>query len=269
MLVELIAEDGRFAALAQDWLAQHPLSTNVIGTELAGVLDGTRARSPDAVWVVVRDGADVVGAAMHTPPFPPYLPRLPAGAPSRIAAALLGAGRTVGGVNGETAAVAEFAEQWRRSTGLDSTTSVAERLYVLGSLTPPVGVPGRPRPAVSGDVGLLAHWLATFAAEALPDAPAPDAADQASRRVAAGLWWLWELDARPVSLAGRTAPVAGVARIGPVFTPPEHRRHGYGAAVTARAARAALEAGARHVCLYTDLANPTSNAIYQDIGFRA
>jgi predicted GNAT family acetyltransferase len=59
-----------------------------------------------------------------------------------------------------------------------------------------------------------------------------------------------------------------VARIGPVYTPPEYRGHGYGSAVTAAATAAVLAAGAVPV-LYTDLANPTSNKIYQAIGYRA
>jgi predicted GNAT family acetyltransferase len=52
-----------------------------------------------------------------------------------------------------------------------------------------------------------------------------------------------------------------------VYTPPAYRRRGYGAAVTAHATAAALAAGAEHVVLYTDLSNPTSNSIYQKIGF--
>ncbi|MEV4678910.1 GNAT family N-acetyltransferase, partial [Actinomadura sp. NPDC049382] len=59
-----------------------------------------------------------------------------------------------------------------------------------------------------------------------------------------------------------------VARIAPVYTPDEHRRRGYGAAVTAAATRAALDVGAEDVVLFTDLANPTSNGVYRRIGYR-
>lgn len=70
-------------------------------------------------------------------------------------------------------------------------------------------------------------------------------------------------------MAGVRSPAAGVSRIGPVYTPPEHRDHGYGSAVTAAAARWAHSAGATEVVLFADLANPVSNAIYQRIGFLA
>lgn len=69
-------------------------------------------------------------------------------------------------------------------------------------------------------------------------------------------------------MAGRNRAAAGVARVGPVYTPPEQRRQGYGAAVTAACTSDALDRGASDVVLFTDLANPTSNAIYQQIGYR-
>jgi predicted GNAT family acetyltransferase len=80
---------------------------------------------------------------------------------------------------------------------------------------------------------------------------------------------LWEVAGEPVAMAGRTRVAAGMARIGPVYTPPSHRRRGYGAVVTAATSRSALDAGAEHVLLFTDLANPTSNGVYQRIGYRA
>ena len=70
-------------------------------------------------------------------------------------------------------------------------------------------------------------------------------------------------------LHGRTSPpVAGVVRLGPVYTPPEARRHGYATALVAELSRRALAAGATKCMLYTDLANPTSNSIYRAVGYR-
>ena len=55
--------------------------------------------------------------------------------------------------------------------------------------------------------------------------------------------------------------------IGPVFTPPELRGHGYATTAVADLTRSLLAAGHR-VCLFTDQANPTSNAIYAGLGYR-
>ena len=56
--------------------------------------------------------------------------------------------------------------------------------------------------------------------------------------------------------------------VGPVYTPPEHRKHGYGAAVSAMVSQWALDQGATDVLLFADLTNPISNSIYQRIGYQ-
>lgn len=88
-------------------------------------------------------------------------------------------------------------------------------------------------------------------------------------RTANGGLMLWEDDGVPVSMAGISPRVAGTVRVAAVYTPPENRGRGYAAAVTAEISRAAREAGARDVLLFTDLANPTSNGVYRRIGYRA
>jgi predicted GNAT family acetyltransferase len=79
---------------------------------------------------------------------------------------------------------------------------------------------------------------------------------------------LWEVSGKPVAMAGVTRPEAGMVRVIAVYTPPDLRGRGYGGAVTAAVTRAALDAGAEDVVLFTDLANPTSNALYQRLGYR-
>ncbi|WP_238435514.1 MULTISPECIES: GNAT family N-acetyltransferase [unclassified Frankia] len=78
---------------------------------------------------------------------------------------------------------------------------------------------------------------------------------------------LWEVDGEPVSVAGITRPVGGMARIAPVYTPSGLRRTGYAGAVTAAVSQAALDGGTQEVLLFADLANPTSNGVYQRLGF--
>jgi predicted GNAT family acetyltransferase len=91
----------------------------------------------------------------------------------------------------------------------------------------------------------------------------------AEGRVAEGIFWLWaDESGAPVALAGHTPIVAGMSRIGPVYTPPELRGHGYAAGATIAATRAAQAQGAGEVLLFTDLANPVSNRLYQRIGYR-
>ena len=172
------------------------------------------------------------------------------------------------GVNGEKATVAEFADAWTEHTGAVSSLRRAMRMYRLAELRPPAQSAGEARAATEDDRDLVCAWLVRFQAEAAQNEPLEVSAVVA-RRLAAGELWLWSAEGAPVALAAHSAPAAGVARVGPVYTPPAHRRRGYGSAVTAWATGEALRAGAEHVVLYTDLANPTSNAIYQRIGYIA
>lgn len=79
---------------------------------------------------------------------------------------------------------------------------------------------------------------------------------------------LWCAAGHPVSMVAANPPVAGVVRVGPVYTPPEHRRRGHASSAVAAVSRAVLAAGAHTCTLFTDLANPTSNRIYAAIGYR-
>ena len=79
---------------------------------------------------------------------------------------------------------------------------------------------------------------------------------------------LWEDAGQPVSMAGVTRITAGQVRVGPVYTPPGLRGRGYAGALTSVVSQAALDAGADRVLLFTDLANPTSNALYQRLGYQ-
>ena len=90
----------------------------------------------------------------------------------------------------------------------------------------------------------------------------------AARLAGHGAYHVWEDGGSVVSIAGHSAQVSGMVRVGPVYTPPEHRRHGYGSAVTAATSQHALDGGASQVTLFTDLANPTSNSIYQQLGYQ-
>ena len=211
-------------------------------------------RSPDG-----RTG----GAFSETPPFPVLLATMPPQAATTLATELARLGHQVSGVNGASAAAHAFAAQWQRVTGRCAQVRVRERLFRLGELVPPSPPPpGRARIAGAADHDLIAGWFGEFAREA--GTRLGDHADQLSY----GGLTLWEDGGTPVAAAGISRQVAAMARVAPVYTPPRHRRHGYAAAATATVSQAARDAGATEVVLFTDLANPTSNALYRRLGYR-
>ena len=129
------------------------------------------------------------------------------------------------------------------------------------------------RPADHADRALLLEWVEAFATEVLHESVSGDAGLRHERSVDARLaggdagFALWEADGRPVSLVGFGGPTPNGIRIGPVYTPPEHRGRGYASALTAEVSAQQLAGGRRFCFLYTDLGNPTSNAIYMRIGY--
>jgi GNAT superfamily N-acetyltransferase len=205
---------------------------------------------------------------LHTPPFPVLLSTVPAGAAASLATEAL-AGRPLGGVNAPPEAAAAFAAAWRETTGGRVETRGRNRLYRLAGLTWPDPRPdGAPRLAGERDAALLSRWFDAFAREVNDVALAADRAAVVRERLSYRGFTVWETDGGPVSLAGVTRQVAGMIRVGPVYTPPASRGHGYGSAVTAAVSERARAAGAEEVLLFTDLDNPVSNSIYQRIGYR-
>jgi predicted GNAT family acetyltransferase len=269
MDVRLFEDPVSFAEAVAAFLDADPFSSSVIAVQVDAVQRGLRYVGPqDRYWAVVDDD-HTLGIAMHTPPHKVFLARMPAAAAAALAQSLAETSPGLPGVSGEGQTVAAFADRWAQLTGRQSSTAVRMRMYRLGELSFPAGVGGRARRAGAADVELVTTWLEAFQDEAQPHAPRSVVRDLAERRVRAGQLCLWQDDQQPVSLAGFSNAVAGVSRVGPVYTPPAYRRRGYGSAVTAAATAAAINAGSKYVVLYTDLSNPTSNAIYQAIGYGA
>ncbi|HLZ36777.1 MAG TPA: GNAT family N-acetyltransferase, partial [Mycobacteriales bacterium] len=167
---------------------------------------------------------------------------------------------------GPAEAARAFAAAWAQVSGQAATLAMRQQIFRLDVVEPPPGVPGRARRAARDDLELVLRWSAAFDAETgVADA---DVRANAIRRVAGGAMWLWEVAGTPVTMAARAPVVAGVRRIGHVYTPPECRRRGYAAALVATVSGDALRGGARSCTLFTDEANPTSNRIYRSIGYR-
>jgi predicted GNAT family acetyltransferase len=219
-------------------------------------------------WRPGADGNQVRGAFMHTPGFPVFLTFMSEHAAAELAGELAAARCLIQGINAESGAAAAFADAWVRHAGSAAKVHHRMRLFALGELARPQPAPeGASRMAADRDRDLLIEWLRTFTRE-VGDPDTQDYAAAADERLSYGGIVVWEVGGAPVSIAGRTRIVAGIARVGPVYTPPELRGRGYAGGATVAVSQAALDAGATDVVLYTDLSNPTSNALYQRLGFR-
>lgn len=262
---------AEFAEVAMPFLSAEPLLHSVILTRLAQEL-GDSANQQEAVWrcviTIEPDGSrgPVVAALMMTPPHSVYLSPAPEPAVRLLADHLWDDGIRPCGVGGLGDGPRYFADQWVLHTDGPAPV-VAQRTGVLelDQLLLPPPVPGRFRPATTADLPLLLQWGNAFAAEATPGA-APQ--DHITPRVRAGLLHVWDVDGATVSMVAVTAPQAGASRVQLVYTPKALRGRGYAGACVAALTQAELANPGRKCLLYTDLANPTSNALYERLGYR-
>ena len=241
--------------------AGHPESASADG--VAG-----QAARPLFGWWSDQAGT-VAGAFMHTPPFPVVLTEVTRKAAAELAAVTMAA-RPLGGVNAYPEVAEAFADGWRDgSRGGRVDVYRRQRLYRLAELVWPDPAPaGTARMAGHADAKLAADWFAAFVDEVDDMGRGEDQSAAARAKISQAGVMVWEADGQPVSIACATIPVTGMVRIGPVYTPPAARGHGYASAATAALSQRLREAGAEEVVLYTDLANPVSNSIYQRIGYR-
>lgn len=280
--VDFFADPHEFLRAAGDHLALRPLESTVILTavhrHVQDLADGAaRPDAPHAWYAVVRgSGGEVVAPAMRTAPFEPYpacLLAMPDDAARVLARAVHDRGELLGAANGALPAVGVVMAETARLAGGRVRVAEEMRLWELGDLHEPTGVPGALRLARPDEAGVALPFYRSFGAEAAEAAGRDDAhptvemdLDLVGRRIADGTVWFWEVDGEVVHLTQGGPTAFGVARIGPVLTSRAHRGRGYASAAVGGVARHLRDAGAR-VCLFTDLANPTSNRIYAALGF--
>ncbi len=215
---------------------------------------------------------------MRTAPFEPhplYLLPMPEPDVVALARALHERGEDMPAANGAFPAVLTLAEETARLRGGRAEVAVHTRLFGLEELLQPRPAPGALRRAAEADLPVATEWFRAFHAAAEEQAGRTGGhgatrlfdEDGVADRVAEGLVGLWEVGGVVVHLTGWSAPAFGVVRVGPVYTPREQRGHGYASAAVAEVSRRIVRAGHR-ACLFTDQANPTSNKIYEALGYR-
>ena len=262
-------EDVReFRARAGPLLAADEVRHSVPLGVLATIEDDPERYAEHHLWLAEDDDGKVAACAFMTPPFR----LLPMGGPAgfdELVEVVRADPVSVPGVSGFVPEVDRFAERWVAATGAATRIDMEMRVYTADAVTPPAAAPGGMRVATEADRVLLTEWAHAFAAETgLTEGPEEIARSVVGRIGADPGIVLWEDDGIPVTLAGAVQSSPGIARVGPVYTPPEHRRRGYATSLVAEWTAELLRRGAERCMLFTDLANPTSNSIYQAVGYR-
>ena len=218
----------------------------------------------------VEDKGEVVAVALRTPPRGLILSTTDETASVELIAqdvyALFG---SLNNVSGPRLIAASFVDYWQRCSGQSSRLDMQMGNYSLQHVRPVANVSGDGRQAAEQDRDLLVNWFHAFEADAFGKADKSEAEETVSRwfKTPTSMLMLWVDEGQPVSMAGSSRPTPHGMRIGPVYTPPEYRGRGYASACTAILSQQMLDAGYQFCFLYTDMSNPTSNRIYQNIGY--
>jgi uncharacterized protein len=291
------ADPAAFAGRAVPFLLRHEAEHNLMLGILGALQRQPTPPTPPATppyLATLEEGGEVRAVALRTPPHRLLISRVdpPAGAPDappvvdkvveeegadvveHLVADLEGHSPDLSGVLAPAALAEAFARRWAERLGKQARRGMATRIFQLDAVTPAPAaqeVAGALRPATEADLDLLIRWVAAFTRDIGERGEADEARARAgiSRTIAAGGLHLWEVEGRgPVSMANATGATPSGIRINMVYTPSELRRRGYASACVGALSQAMLDAGRRFCFLYTDLANPTSNHIYQELGYR-
>jgi uncharacterized protein len=258
-----------FLAVAGPMLYAHETVNNLILGVSERLSNEPTAYENPFFATISRDDGVVILAAVMTPPHNLILAgeeQAELGFPILIDH-LHGHQIHVPGVIGPAETAEAFSQAWVQMNGGTAEVSMRQRVYELHQVRMPEIPTGEFRMASTAEIPIIAEWIQAFEAEALEKSTELDVA-RADRLVARGMMYVWSLGREIVSMAMKTRPIAHSITIGEVYTPPEHRRRGYAGMLVACLSQHLLDEGYQFVNLFTDLDNPTSNKIYQDLGYQ-
>lgn len=213
-------EDGGEAlAGAGDFRRSAPVINNLV---LSLLQERLSRPEPGRYWTAVDDGK-MLGLILQSPlSFHGALtPRASHAVTARVEAVAAEV-PDLPGVFGQVDATARFAGDRGQVRKVPVTPVEGQRQRRLTTLPSPVGIPGRLRVAGEQDEASLWSWLQGFQKDTGGLLPG-----RQTIGITEGLVVVWE-EERAVAMASCTPPLAGVSRIGLVYTPPAHRRRLHG-----------------------------------------
>ncbi len=230
------------------------------------------AQSPAPYFGMVKESDEPVYVFLQTPPHNLILPDMEASHPEMftlIAGLLHQQGIDIPGVVGPAEAVRPFVNEWGQLTGKKAEMEMEQLIYRLDEVNSIEKGSGRLQSADEKDVGLIKAWLIGFGTEANVSMDEERAEEMAKDFIASRSVYLWVVDGQPVSMANQSRKSKNGVTINAVYTPDTYKRNGYATALVAALSQKLLHEGNHFCSLYTDQANPTSNGIYQKIGYQA
>jgi uncharacterized protein len=257
---------AEFLSRAKAWLERAEAENNLILGIAAYFENYSGELKVQPYFLTVHDDGAIVGAALMTPPRRLLITRMPEQATAQLVNFLAGE-TAVPGILGPNDCTRVFAENWRANTGITARVKMSERIYTCTAVIPSVPSRGYLRTASRADESLLVKWAGEFCREAHIEDESAYMQSQIATTIDKGRLYVWE-NGEVVSMADLRRETSRGIAVSLVYTPPCWRRNGYASSCIAELTQLMLDGGKTFCCLFTDLENPTSNSIYQKIGYQ-
>lgn len=265
-----------FQETIQAYLVRREAENNLLFGILANIIAGEYSDHKNYL-ALVKDAGQIQAVVLCTVPWPALISyENPTPEEQVLEAILADLQETLqddfNGLSGNREFVTPLVSAWEQDSGRSAVLKMSMQIYKLEQVQPVGGVAGRMRSVEERDRNILENWYTSFYRDIQETEPDQEYAhNQIEAYFTAdpfvrGLK-VWDVEGQPVSMAGYTGPTPNGIRIGAVYTPPNQRRKGYASAVTAGVCQDLLDMGYKFCFLFADLLNPTSNHIYQEVGF--
>ncbi len=261
-------DDARaFLAEAETWLLRDEAHNSML-LGLASKCAGGFTYGDEPAWfATVHDGERIVAAAWRTPPFPLGVTQGTQDSMMAVFEHVQARGLDVPKIHGPLESCERLASLYAQHTDAKPEVLTELLLFRLDELAIDPPAVGTMRKAEASDTELILDWSHRFEVDA---GLAPASAKPAVRSVSLeeGRIFLWMVDGAPVAMAASARETRHGVSVNGVFTPRDLRGRGHATALVSSLSQSLLDGGKDFCCLYTDLANPTSNSIYRKIGYR-
>jgi uncharacterized protein len=267
MQLHKFTDASQFYDRVKDYLLSHESEHCLLFGVINTLVHNPERYNCEPYLATVENNENIIAVAIKTPPFPLLLSKTQDfQAVELFVRDLYSLDESLPGVNSFTREGQSFAETWQIIANQSYQVEMEMRIHSLDKVLPIAQSIGHLRPATESDRDLLVQWCEAFGIEAA------SSADRFNEHFVDNYlqqknFYIWQNQV-PVSMACAKVSTPNGALIGPVYTPPEYRQKGYASSCVATLSKTLLDQGYKYCFLFTNLANPTSNHIYREIGYQ-
>lgn len=240
----------------------------VVNNLLLGVLQSLE-KSPLLMAVVLKD-EEIAWTMLQTQPTKIILSKAASFSPGElqlIAEQMHQSFQSIPGLIGDRKLIVELSGYLTKLRGVTATVEMNQGLYKLEKVKWKIESKGKLRALKELEHGLVKEWVYQFCKDVNLPITMDEADAKADDLIRKGSLMGWDIDGEIVSMANTSRPTKRNINVNFVYTPINHRKKGYASDCVAALSQMMLDQGYQTTSLYTDLSNPTSNKIYQEIGY--